>query len=80
MSNELERLTVKQLSEKYPDTWVVLQNVKYKPNNASTIESAEVYKSGLTEHDAIALQIRNKGLIAWYTTEKGVSIGMIGAL
>ena len=38
----LERLTWKQIQEKYPDQWVGLVDVKYVNDDNATIESAVV--------------------------------------
>ena len=37
-----ERLTQEQMSKKYPNTWLGINNIKYKNDDGVTVESAGI--------------------------------------
>ena len=76
--DHIERLTVSQMAEKYPDRWVGLINVKYKDDDGITIESADVCYLNATKDELFHEQINSGSLTAWYTTEEDFAVGMIG--
>ena len=76
-----ERLTKQELAERYPDQWLGLKNVKYKNDNGVTLESAEVAYTDKTEKELFMMQIKNTGVIAWYTTaDDEITIGLAGVI
>ena len=46
LTNSDERLTWKEIEERYPDTWVGLSNVKFVNNDGANIETAVVSEIG----------------------------------
>lgn len=64
-----ERLTWKQIVERYPGQWVGLVDVECEPDNEATIVSAVVKYTDKTKHELIKMQMQTKGhLIGVYTT------------
>lgn len=76
-----ERLTRQQMAEKYPNQWLGIANIKYKNNNGITMESADVVYTDKTEEELLLMQIKNTGIIAWYTTaDQEITVGMVGVM
>ena len=75
-----ERLSWKEIAEKYPDQWVGLVDVINEENNYSTIKSAVVKYTGMSKADLTHLQIVTKGkVIASYTNPNGAfQLGVMG--
>lgn len=68
-----ERLTWKEIQEKYPDQWVGLIEVKYKPDNDATIESAVVKYVDKSKDELTLMQIQTNGeILGRYTTPDNV--------
>ena len=77
MSNE--RLSWKQIQEKYPDQWVGLIDVEYESDNKSTIKTAIVKYTGLSKSELKMLQVKSDGtIIGEYTGDDAtIQIGVI---
>lgn len=75
-----DRLTWKQIQEKYPDQWVGLIDVEYEPDNDATIQSAVVKYTDKNKNELTRLQIEsNGGVLARYTTPNNVfQLGTVG--
>ena len=74
----IERLTREQMAEKYPDQWLGIKNVKYKNDDGITLESADVVDIGKTKEELLAMQIAGTDdIIAWYTTENNLQLGLV---
>ena len=82
MSNTDERLTWKQIQEKYPDQWVGLVDIEFEPNNRSTIKSAIVKYTDKSKDELTEMQILTKGeTMGIYTTpDNCFQLGMIGVI
>ena len=74
-----ERLTWKEIQEKYPDQWVLIE-VKYKPDNDATIESAVVKYVDKSKDELTLMQIQTNGeILGRYTTPDNVfQLGTVG--
>lgn len=70
-----ERLTWKQMVEKYPDKWLALRNCKYDENNDATVIEADIFKAFNTWDDYYTFRDNNigKGYRYEYTTEPTMS-------
>ena len=66
----LERLTWKQIQEKYPDQWVGLVDVKYVNDDNATIESAVVKYYDRTQ-DELTERMLNGEIISHHTNPDG---------
>lgn len=69
------------MTEKYPNTWLGLTNVKYINNDGVTLESAEVVYTDKTSNELLMIQITgSENIIRWYTNENGLPLGVAGIL
>lgn len=69
----MERLSWKEIQEKYPDRWVGLVDVEYEPDNDATIQSAVVKYTDKSKNELTRMQIEsNGGVLARYTTPDNV--------
>ena len=76
-----ERLTREQMAKKYPNTWLGINNVKYKNNDGVTVESADIIYTDKTEDELLEMQIDGiEGIISWYTNDNGLPLGVAGGL
>ncbi|MCM1125761.1 MAG: hypothetical protein NC429_04755 [Lachnospiraceae bacterium] len=76
-----ERLTRKQMAEKYPNTWLGINNVEYKNNDGISMLSADVVYTDKTDYELLKMQIAGTdGIIAWYTNENALPLGVAGVL
>ena len=75
-----ERLTWKQIQEKYPDQWVGITDVEYEPDNDSTIRCATVIAVHKGKNELTEMQLDTKGkVLARYTTPDNVfQLGTVG--
>lgn len=75
-----ERMAWKEIKEKYPDQWVGLTEVRYKPDNDATIESAVVLYTDKSKTELTGMQIHTNGrILAVYTTPDNVfQFGTVG--
>lgn len=77
----IERLTREQMSKKYPNTWLGINNIKYKNNDGVTVESADIIYTDKTEEELLEMQIDGtEGIISWYTNDNGLPLGVAGVL
>ena len=73
-----ERLTWKEIQEKYPDQWVGLDEVEYMPHNTATIKSAIVKYIGMSK-DELGHRMMQGEIISRYTTPDNLfQLGMVG--
>lgn len=77
-----ERLTFRQIAEKYPDQWVGLDEIEWEPDNSSTVKSAIVRFTDKSADELTEMQIQTDGkIMAIYTTPDNVfQLGMVGVL
>ncbi len=77
----VERLTRKQMSEKYPNTWLGINNIKYKNDDGVTVESADIVYTDKSADELLEMQIDGiDGIIGWYTNDDGLPLGVAGIL
>jgi len=75
------RLTRKQMSEKYPNQWIGISNVKYKNVQHKEIESADVVYTDKTASELGMMSLRGEGVQPLFTTPDNVfQLGMIGGV
>lgn len=74
-----ERLSWKQIQEKYPDQWIGLIDVEYESDNKSTVKTAIVKYTGLSKSELKMLQVKSDGtVIGEYTGDDTIiQIGVI---
>jgi len=60
-----ERLTWKEIQEKYPDQWVGLTDVEYYPDNNATIKSAVVKYTNMSKGE-LTRRMLNGEIISRY--------------
>lgn len=71
-----QRLTWKQIQEKYPDQWVGLVDIVWQDD--SNIESAIVKYTDKSKEELLVLQIRDE-IFSCYTTPDNVfQLGIVG--
>ncbi|MDE7313717.1 MAG: hypothetical protein K2N87_19180 [Eubacterium sp.] len=71
-----ERLTWKQIQEKYPDQWVGLVDIRWR--NDSNIDSAVVRYTDKSKEELLMMQINNE-IFSCYTTPDNVfQLGIAG--
>ncbi len=76
-----ERLTRKQMSEKYPNTYLGINNIKYHNDDGVTLESADVVYTDKTSSELLKMQIAGTdGIVRWYTNDNGLPLGVAGVL
>lgn len=75
-----ERLTWKQIQEKYPDQWVGITDVEYEPDNDSTIRYATVIDVHKGKDELTEMQLDTHGkVLARYTTPDNIfQLGTVG--
>lgn len=76
-----ERLTREQMAEKYPNTYLGINNIKYQNDDGVTLESADVVYTDKTSNELLKMQISGTNdIIAWYTNDNGLPSGVAGVL
>lgn len=71
-----QRLTWKEIQEKYPDQWVGLVDIAWQDD--SNIESAIVKYTDKSKEELLVLQIRDE-IFSCYTTPDNVfQLGIVG--
>ncbi len=76
-----ERLTREQMAEKYPNTYLGINNIKYQNDDGVTLEAADVVYTDKTSNELLMMQISGKeGIIRWYTNDNGLPLGVAGVL
>lgn len=74
-----ERLTRKEIEEKYPRQYLGLDNVKYKDDDGSTIEEAEVLYTDKSMEELLNIQFDSNGkILAFYTgRDRDIPLGAV---
>ena len=72
-----ERLTWQEIAERYPDQWVGLTEVVFKPDNDATIESAVVTYTGITKSELTAMMLDGLCIGRYTTPNNIISLGGI---
>lgn len=76
-----ERLTWKQMQEKYPDQWLGLTDVKYLDDDGVTIESGVIKYADKTHSELLEMVIAGEGIVHCHTNPDGhFLLGMVGVL
>lgn len=79
MQKMIERLTREQMAEKYPSQWLGITNVKYKNDDGITMEEADIIYTNKSEDELIEIEIDSLGsIMAWFTNEHGLPLGLAG--
>lgn len=78
MQKPTERLTRKEMAEKYPNTWLGITNVKYVDDDGVTLESADIIYTDKSRRELMSMQIKGTGIRAWFTNENGMPLGLVG--
>lgn len=75
-----ERLTWRQIQERYPDQWVGITDVEYEPDNDSTIRYATVVDTSNDKDELTELQLDTNGkILARYTAPDNIfQLGTVG--
>ncbi len=72
-----ERMTWKEIQEKYPDRWVGLIEVEYINNDGVSVESAVVKYTDKSKSELTKLAIKGE-IISRYTTPDSIfQLGMV---
>ena len=75
-----ERMTWKEIQEKYPDQWVGLTDVKYIDNDGISIESAVIKYLDKAKGELTRLALQGE-IVSRYTTPDHIfQLGMVGAM
>lgn len=74
-----QHLTREQMSIKYPNTWLGINNIRYKDNNKTTIESADVVYTNKTASELGLLALQGEDIQPLFTTPDEVfQLGFLG--
>lgn len=74
-----QHLTREQMSIKYPNTWLGINNIRYKDNNKTTIESADVVYTDKTASELGLLALQGEDIQPLFTTPDEVfQLGFLG--
>ena len=77
MPKIIEHLTVEQMAEKYPNTWLGISNMDYDTDNV-TILAADIIYTDKSREELARLQIEEgENIIDWYTDNNGLPFGML---
>lgn len=72
-----ERMTWKEIQEKYPDQWVGLTEVKYINNDGVSIETAIVKYTDKSKGELTRLALKGE-IVSRYTTPDNIfQLGMV---
>ena len=75
-----ERLTWKQIQEKYPDQWVGLVDVQYRDNDGISVESAVVKYTDKTKSELTRMVLKGE-IVSRHTNPEGhLKLGAVGVL
>lgn len=77
-----ERMMWEEIKAKYPDQWVGLVDVEFKPDNRSSIKSAVVKYTDKPKKELTKIQIETNGeMVGVYTTPDNMfQLGAVGYL
>lgn len=73
-----ERLTWKQIQEKYPDKWVGLVDVKYVNDDGVSVESAVVKYTDKSKDELTVMAIEGQAVSRYTTPDNVFQLGMVG--
>lgn len=74
-----EHLTREQMAEKYPNTWLGLNNIKYLNNDGVTLESADVVYTDKTASELGLMALQGEDIQPLFTTPDNVfQLGFLG--
>lgn len=74
-----QHLTREQMSIKYPNTWLGINNIRYKDNNKTTIESADVVYTNKTASELGLLALQGEDIQPLFTAPDEVfQLGFLG--
>jgi len=77
----VERLTREQMAEKYPNSWLGINNIKYENNDGVTVESADVVYTNKTASELLHMQLTGEEhIMRWFTNDDGLPLGVAGIL
>lgn len=75
-----ERLTWKQIQEKYPDQWVGLADVRYQNDDGISVKSAVVKYTDKTKSELTRLVLQGE-IISRHTNPEGhLQLGTMGVI
>ena len=75
-----ERLTWKQIQEKYPDQWVGLVDVQYRDDDGISVESAVVKYTDKTKSELTRMVLKGE-IVSRHTNPEGhLQLGAVGIL
>lgn len=64
-----ERLTRKQMAERYPNQYLGITNIQYENNDGVTLKSADVVYTDKSDEELLTIQISGtEDIMCWYTT------------
>lgn len=64
-----ERLTRKQMAERYPNQYLGITNIQYENNDGVTLKSADVVYTDKSDEELLTMQISGiEDIMCWYTT------------
>lgn len=74
-----EHLTREQMAEKYPNTWLGLNNIKYRNDDGVTLESADVIYTNKTASELGLMALQGEDVQPLFTTPDDVfQLGFLG--
>lgn len=69
------------MAEKYPNSYLGINNIKYKNDDGVTLESADVIYTDKSSDELLKMQIAGiDGIVRWYTNENSLPLGVAGVL
>ncbi len=74
-----DRLTWDQIKTQYPDQWVRLENVEWKPENDATVNSAIVTKAGSISTQDRCDAVHGKCFVIYVETGNSFHTGVVAA-
>ncbi len=75
-----ERLTRRQMAEKFPNQNIGIRNIKYENDDGITIESAEIVYTpkDKSPEELLTLQVSGaEDIMCWYTTGNKINVGVM---
>ena len=75
-----ERLTWKQIQEKYPDQWVGLVDVQYRDDDGISVESAVVKYVDKTKSELTRMVLKGEIVSRHKNPEGHLQLGAVGIL
>jgi len=75
----IEKLTWRQIQEKYPDQWVGLVDVEFEPNNDASIKAAVVAYVGQPKGELTRMMLNGECISRYTTPDNVFQLGIMGA-